>query len=58
MIAQKVGSKLKRRKIIDTSNGIIFDYSGDAAKYLGIRKETLTNWLNGHRANKTSLKYI
>ena len=57
-IAQEVGSKLKRKKIIDTSNGMVFDYSVDAAKYLGIRKETLTNWLNGHRANKTSLKYI
>jgi DNA-binding XRE family transcriptional regulator len=57
-IAQKIGSKMRRKAIVDTSNGMKFEYCEDAAKYLGVRKETLTNWLNGHRANKTSLKYI
>lgn len=57
-IASEIGSKMRRKAIIDTSNGIIFDYAEDAAKYLGVRKQTLTNWLNGNRTNKTSLKYI
>lgn len=57
-IASEIGSKMKRKAIVDISNGKIFDYAEDAAKYLGVRKQTLTNWLNGHRANKTSLKYI
>jgi hypothetical protein len=57
-IAQEIGSKMKRKAIIDTSNGKIFDYVVDAANYLGVKKPTLTNWLNGHRINKTSLKYI
>lgn len=56
--AQEIGSKMRRKAIIDTTNGQTFDYVVDAAKYLGVRKETLTNWLNGHRPNKTTLKYI
>jgi hypothetical protein len=56
--ALEIGSKMKRKAIVDTSNGMIFNYSKDAANYLGIRKQTLTNWLNGHRVNKTSLKYL
>jgi hypothetical protein len=57
-IAAEVGSKLKRKKIIDTSTGKIYDYAGDAAKEFGYRKETLINWLNGHRPNRTTLKYL
>ena len=57
-IAQEIGSKMKRKAIIDTSNGKIFDYVVDAANYLGVKKPTLANWLNGHRVNNTSLKYI
>ena len=57
-IAQEIGSKMKRKAIVDVSNGRTFDYVVDAAKYLGVRKQTLTNWLNGHRPNKTTLKYI
>lgn len=57
-IASEIGSKKRRKSIIDTSNGKTFEYAEDAAKYLGVRKQTLTNWLNGHRTNKTSLKYI
>jgi hypothetical protein len=57
-IAQEIGSKMRRKSIIDTSNGKTFQYVNEAAEYLGVRKETLTNWLNGHRTNKTSLKYL
>ena len=57
-IASEIGSKIKRKKIIDTSNGMVFNYAKEAADYLGIRKETLANWLNGHRTNKTTLKYL
>lgn len=56
--ALEIGSKMRRKKIIDTSNGKIFDYVVDAADYLGVKKPTLANWLNGHRVNKTSLKYL
>lgn len=56
--AVEIGSKLKRKKIIDTSNGKIYDYAKDAANDLGLNKQTLTNWLNGNRPNKTSLKYL
>lgn len=57
-IAAEIGAKMKRKAIIDTSNGKIFECAKDAAQYLGVRKETLANWLNGHRTNKTSLKYL
>ena len=57
-IALEVGSKLRRKKIIDTSTGKVYDYAADAAKELGYRKETLINWLNGHRPNRTTLKYL
>lgn len=56
--AYTIGSKLKQKKVIDTSTGKIYDYAGDAAKELGYRKETLTNWLNGNRPNRTTLKYL
>jgi hypothetical protein len=57
-IALKAANELKRRKIIDLSNGKIYNSSKDAALELGYKKETLANWLNGHRENKTSLKYL
>lgn len=57
-IASEIGSKMRRKAIIDTSNGKTFQYVNGAAEYLGVRKQTLTNWLNGHRTNKTSLKYL
>lgn len=57
-IASEISSKMRRKAIIDTSNGMIFNYVVDAANYLGVKKPTLANWLNGHRINKTSLKYL
>jgi uncharacterized protein (DUF2147 family) len=57
-IALKAANELKRKKIIDISNGKIYNSSKEAALELGYKKETLANWLNGHRENKTSLKYL
>ena len=57
-IALKAANELKRKKIIDISNGKIYNSSKEAAFELGYKKETLANWLNGHRENKTNLKYL
>lgn len=56
--AIEIGSKMRRKKIIDTANGQIFDYVNDAATHYGFKVKTLANMLNGHRFNKTSLKYL
>lgn len=57
-IALKASNEAKRKKVIDTSNGKIYNSTNEAALELGYKKPTLSNWLNGHRENKTTLKYL
>jgi hypothetical protein len=57
-IALKASNEAKRKKVIDLSNGKIYNTTNEAALELGYKKPTLSNWLNGHRENKTSLRYL
>jgi len=57
-IALKAANELKRKKVIDLSNGKIYNSTNEAALELGYKKPSLSNWLNGHRENKTSLRYL
>jgi hypothetical protein len=57
-IARKASNEAKRKKVIDLSNGKIYNTTNEAALELGYKKPTLSNWLNGHRENKTSLRYL
>jgi hypothetical protein len=44
-------------KMIDTSNGKIFDTLKEAAEYFNINTSTLCSMLNGYYKNKTTLIY-
>jgi hypothetical protein len=57
-IALEASCKVKRKKVKDLLTNEIYISVKDAADRLGYRKETLANYLNGHRVNKTNLKYI
>ncbi len=53
------GKRNGRAKIVlDTSNGIFYDYAGEAAVIKGIHPNTLRNMLNGADKNRTSLIYV
>lgn len=43
--------------VIDLCNGIFYDNVGEAAKYNNIKRESLRNYLDGRRENKTNLIY-
>lgn len=45
------------RRVIDTRTGIIYDWSGDAADSIGIKRGYLVAMLNGHFKNKTTMRY-
>jgi group I intron endonuclease len=45
------------KKVIDTSNGQIFNSIKDAAIFCGLSYDTMKNMLNEKRKNKTNLKY-
>jgi len=54
----KVIYKNKRQKqVIDIKTGIVFDSVKKAAEENNIKKETLSDWLNGRYNNKSSLVY-
>ena len=57
-IALKASNIAKRKKIIDLSNGKIYDSAKEASTELGYNKNTIVNYLNGHRINKTTLQYV
>lgn len=48
-----VAPNAKRLKIIDTSTGIVYEKLNDAAKALGIHKNTLWNRLKNNKINTT-----
>lgn len=45
------------RKVINIDNNEVFNTVSDAAKYVGLKRTTLTMMLNGSNKNKTNLKY-
>jgi group I intron endonuclease len=47
----------KQKRVIDIETGIIFDSIRKAADNHGIKKQTLTDWLNGRYKNKSTLEY-
>jgi len=52
------GKHGRARKIIDTSNDLIFDCVKDASKYINISVSNLSHMLNGRTLNKTTLVYL
>jgi len=48
----------KRKKVMDTSNGKIYESLALAAKEYNVPKARLSKYLNGVRTNKTNLKYL
>ena len=52
------GKHGRARKIIDTSNNLIFDCVKDASKYVNISAGNLSHMLNGRALNKTNLVYL
>lgn len=48
----------KRKKVIDTTTGIIYDSLRLAAESMNIPKSNLSKYLVGSRTNKTTLKYL
>lgn len=55
--ARKSISQRMRKPVIDTATGTRYSSVTEAAKFLGIKKPTLINYLLGNRPNKTSLQY-
>ena len=48
----------KTKKVIDIETGIIYPSTSTLALQLGVKKGTLQNWLNNHRPNKTTFRYL
>lgn len=57
-ISKTLGKHYGAKKVIDTSNGKIYDCAKNAAKDAGIHYVTLGRYLTGRRVNKTTLKYL
>lgn len=51
------GDNPAARKVIDTETGTIYSSIKEAAEHFGLNVNTLRGYLNGHRPNKTNLKY-
>ena len=51
------GFHYKARIIVNTQNGVFYDFIGDAANCYNIKRSTLNNFLTGLRKNKTYLSY-
>lgn len=51
-------SEKRKKKVIDTLNGVIYDSVGEAALSFGYNRNTLYNWLLGIYPNKSSLVYF
>jgi hypothetical protein len=60
---QKISFSLKGEKhplakiILDTQTGVFYYHVAEAAKAYGLKKTTLTCWLNGRNPNKSNLIY-
>lgn len=54
----KKGPSKSRKKVLDTSTGVIYSCPEEAAVFLGIKRGTLVSYLTGNDKNPTSLKYI
>lgn len=54
----EVRRNVMNKKVVDESNGDIYLSAKDASNAFNIKYHTLCNQLNGHRSNKTSLKYL
>lgn len=52
------GSHPNARKMIDISNGKIFDTLKDAAKYCNTSPSRLVSMLKGYYSNSTNIKYL
>lgn len=50
-------SSAKAREVIDISTGYVWSSCKEAAQVYGINYTYLANQLNGHRKNKTNLRY-
>jgi len=50
--------RLTEKKVIDTSNNIIYPSIKEASKQTGLPYPTIKGYLKGTRRNKTSLKYL
>ena len=50
-------SKLSR-KVVNTVSGEVYGCVADAGKAIGVKRSTLTNWLNGRMPNKSKLIYL
>jgi group I intron endonuclease len=58
-LAAKNRNKASRaRKVIDISNGYVFNTVKDAAKSVNLKARTLNAMLTGQNPNKTNLKYL
>lgn len=51
-------NNFKNKVIVDIETGIFFINVSDASESYGINRNTLKNYLNGNRKNKTALQYI
>ena len=51
------GKNPAARQVVDTKTGIIYSSIKEAAEVLGLNVNTLRGYINGHRPNKTNLKY-
>lgn len=59
LINQPKGNDSKKtKKIIDIETGEIYPSVSTLSLKLGVNKGTLQNWLNNHRPNKTSFRYL
>lgn len=52
------GNHHSAQKVIDTSNGLIYNCISDCADAIGIKKSNLNHMLRGRSKNKTTIKYL
>ena len=48
----------KRKKVIDTTTGFIYESVKELSELIKVKHGTLISWLNGNRGNKTSYRYL
>lgn len=51
------GNNPNARPVVNLQNGVFYDCIAEAAECYGFRRNTLNNFLTGHRKNKTYLAY-
>ncbi len=57
-VATLTARAARRKKVIDSSNGKIYDSAKETAEILGLNYQTLITKLSGNIPNKTSLRYL